>query len=225
MTGRLTAVPVYADEGELVVHVGVAGSHRDPENDRVQLRARDSVRNAPFPLLPLLVNTGPIGASSQDLFNAELALVCGPVTVQAEYTGSTIYDATRPAVGNVGTYYAHGCYVEALCFLTGERRDYNRQTATFNRVVPAEPFFLVSGHGGPLFGSGAWEVGVRFAYLDLTNSGILGGVLHDVTLGLNWYLNPNAKVQWNCDVAHRGGLGRPSDGTVRAFGMRLAFDF
>ncbi len=48
-----------------------------------------------------------------------------------------------------------------------------------------------------------------------------------MTVGLNWFLNPNFKIQWNYVLAGRvapaGGQG--TDGTYNGFGMRVAHDF
>ena len=67
----------------------------------------------------------------------------------------------------------------------------------------------------------------RYNWSDLTNNGIYGGVIHEVTLGVNWFLNPNMKIQWNYDVGHRGNLGptSTSNGAYQGFGTRLAFDW
>ena len=63
------------------------------------------------------------------------------------------------------------------------------------------------------------------------NNGINGGQMQDVTLGLNWFLNPNMKIQtnyvWadgnspNSKVAGPFGL----NGTAHGIGTRLAIDF
>jgi phosphate-selective porin OprO/OprP len=225
VTGRLTALPVYECDGLYLWHVGVAGSHRDPVAGVVQERVRDQVRNAPFPLLPLLANTGNVVGSSQELLNLETAAVLGPVTVEAEYTASYLHDASTAATGPVGTFFTQGAYVSVLCFLTGEHRPYDRQAAAFGRVIPNEPFFWVPGQNRWIFGKGAWEVGARYAWVDLSNRGINGGVVQSLTLGVNWYLNPNMKIQWNYDLAHRSATGTPSDGTIQAFGMRMQVDF
>lgn len=226
VTGRLTGLPLYEADGACLVHLGVAGSHRDPVNEQVQIRVRDEVRNAPFPLLPLIANTGLINTSSQDLVNIEHAAVWGPVTVQAEYSATRLSNASQPPNLVIpGTYYAQGAYGEVLVFLTGERRPWDRKTATFTRVVPHAPFFWVPGQGHWICGPGAWEVGVRYTWLDTTNMGIRGGQLNDVTLGLNWYLNANAKIQWNYDIARRGEVPGDSSGFIQAFGMRMAMDF
>lgn len=35
------------------------------------------------------------------------------------------------------------------------------------------------------------------SHIDLEDSGYNGGELSDITLGINWYLNPNMKVMLN----------------------------
>ena len=51
------------------------------------------------------------------------------------------------------------------------------------------------------------------------------GRLDAVTVGLNWYLNANAKLQFNYDVAHRGDTDNAAQGTIHSLGTRCAFDF
>lgn len=69
-------------------------------------------------------------------------------------------------------------------------------------------------------GLGAWEVAARFSHLDLNDEGIIGGRLNNVTVGLNWYLNPNMRVMWNFVYADRDDVGDAS-----IFQMRAQIDF
>ena len=61
--------------------------------------------------------------------------------------------------------------------------------------------------------------------MGLDSKGVNGGTIHDVTLGLNWFLNPNMKVQWNYFLAHRDAPGTAGDGFINGLAMRLAIDF
>lgn len=245
VTGRLAALPVWEPDDHTFWMVGGAMSHRDPVDGRVQVRIRDDIRNAPFPLLNLVANTGPLPTGTQDLFNLQTAAVCGPLTVQSEYAANVLRGvavgrlpdgATVPAgagfvlpasVAGIRpgqTLFFQGCYAEALWLLTGETRTFNNKTYVMNRVIPKRPVRLKPKDGEGC-GWGAWEVGLRYQYLDLSNRDVQAGRLDAVTLGLNWYLNAAAKLQFNYDVTHRGDVANPAQGTVHAFGTRLAFDF
>lgn len=230
VTGRVAALPVWRPDNEMFWHIGGAMSHRDPVDDQVQVRIRDNVRNAPFPLLPLLVNTRLLDASAQDLFNVETAAVWGPLTLQAEYTANLIHGARQAAeLGRLpgppqGTLFYQGYYAEALVFLTGETRTFNNQQFVLNRIMPRRPFhFKRTECDG--YGFGALELGVRYTYVDVSNKGIQAGRLDSVTLGMTWYLNASARIQVNYDYTHVGDKSNSDQGHVNAVGIRSQFDF
>jgi phosphate-selective porin OprO and OprP len=78
--------------------------------------------------------------------------------------------------------------------------------------------------GESQWGCGAWQVGVRFSFLDLNDKTIQGGQIYDWTAGLNWYLNPNMKCQLNCIAEHRDMPGVPV-GWISGVGVRAGYDF
>ena len=68
--------------------------------------------------------------------------------------------------------------------------------------------------------------------MNLNNKGVDGGALNGMTYGLNWFLNPNMKIQGNFDVTFRdangaanSAAGAGTEGTIYGFGMRVAADF
>src|SRR5262249_27562782 len=155
--------------------------------------------------VPVLVDTGEIPGSRQYTLAPEFALVWGPLTVQAEYAGQYLTQAVAPNGQNQGTVFYHGGYVEALYFLTGQHPDLVRREGVFGRVAPRNDFHCKK--DDCYRASGAWQVGVRFSYLDLDDKAIQGGQVYDWTVGLNWYLNPNMKVQFNYIAEHRDTPG------------------
>lgn len=210
-TGRVAALPVWRPDDQMWWHVGGGMSHRDPVNGQVVVSVRDNVRNAPLPLLNLLINTGAINASSQDLYNLETAAVWGPFTVQAEYTANLLHSAsvavtgTTPAGRPQGTLFFGGCYAEVMWLLTGESRTFNRGIFALNRVVPKRPLWFKRGDEcDDGRGFGAVELAARYSYLDVSNKAVQAGRLDTYTLGLNWYLNTAAKLQFNYDYTRRG---------------------
>jgi phosphate-selective porin OprO/OprP len=227
-TGRVTFLPWYECDGARFLHLGAGASHRSLDDHRVRLRSRPGVRGTPSALTPVLADTEFIGAEEQDLFDLEFALALGPWTLQSEYYGAFVRDAVYPNVPSGtprGTIFYHGAYAEVLYFLTGEHREYNRKIGNYDRIVPYHQFCIIKGDDGWCGGWGGWQVGVRYSYLDLSDSGINGGILHDLTLGLSWYLNANTKFQWNYFITRRTDVTASPDGTVQGFGMRMHYDF
>ena len=110
----------------------------------------------------------------------------------------------RPA-RQLGNVFVYGWYAEALYFLTGEHREYEKKSGAFGRVVPHDNL-------GSKCGCGAWQVGARYSMANLSDSGMDGGRADDVTLGLNWFLNPNMKIQSNYVYTMRDAPAYPGSG-------------
>ena len=232
-TVRLTYLPFYDAGGRYLIHFGGSASRRSPDQGQFRARARGEIMSGPQGANPNYADTGSLGANNQSIINLEFAAVWGPLTVQAEYAGEWVDGlvANQAAIQQIfinpgATGYFGGGYIEAMWFLTGEHRGYNRQRGVFDRVVPYENFYFVRGANGcPIFGRGAWQIGGRFSTINLNTAGVNGGILDSYTLGLNWYLNPNMKVQWNYDLTHRTSVGLVGAGYINSFGMRVALDF
>jgi phosphate-selective porin OprO/OprP len=216
---------VYEDDGRVLVHVGLGGAHRDLDDDQARFRARLDARNSPSSLSPLLADTNLFFGSRQQILVPEFVAVCGPLSVQAEYYASWVHASntgTQDKPAPQGTTYFQSAYAEVHYFLTGEHREYNRDAGVFTRVVPKTP---VQWTRAGFTGWGAWQVAARYSYLDLDSKGVQGGTVHDLTLGLNWFLNPNMKAQGNYFLAHRDVPGTAGDGLIHGFAVRLAIDF
>lgn len=239
---RLTGLPIYRDNGRCMVHLGMGVQYDAPDQGNAILRGRWLLRNGP-PSLQNTVGFAQVFGHDQTMFCPEFFMNYGPLSVQAEYYGNymdgvyafnTQGQGFTNVVGAPKVYYSQSAYVQVLYFLTGEHRPYGRtglhgSGAAPTRVVPNRNFYLVRGGGcSNPFSSGAWQVGARYNLNQLSNNGIFGGRVNEVTLGLNWFLNPNAKIQWNYDIGYRDDLGPVGDasaGYFQGFGTRLAFDW
>lgn len=223
VTSRVTWLPWYDEpsKGRYLMHLGLSGSHRDADDGVVRVRTRPSLRNGPGALNPVIADTGNLPADSLDLVGTEAVYQYGSWIVASEYMAGFINDAVVGATP-VGTLFVQGYYIETLVFLTGEHRDYDRHYGTWTRVIPHENAYFVRGLG--CCGHGAWQLGLRYNVLDLRDTGIDGGYVQDVTVGLNWFLNPNMKFQWNYIYTHRDAAGGIDD-NINGIGMRLAYDF
>jgi len=219
--GRVTGLPLYEDDGQRLTHLGLGFMYGELPENELRVRARPELRNGPGFAVPVLVDTGEIPGSRQYTIAPELAAVYGSWTLQAEWTGQILTDAIVNGVGQ-GTVFYHGGYAQVLYFLTGEHQEYQKRDGVFGRVVPRNNFHVKACDGCRTWG--AWQVGARFSYLDLNDKTIQGGTVYDWTLGLNWFLNPNMKVQLNYILEHRDQPG-VEPGWINGVGLRAAVDF
>jgi phosphate-selective porin OprO/OprP len=230
VTGRLTALLLDEDKGRQMMHLGISGRESGYDNGQAKFRVRGPERAGLSTVWPLYANTGVFnGRGGQQDLNLESANVFGPWTIDAEYNFHFSQNAFLPGRPSVGTLFYSGGYVEVLYFLTGEHRAYVREAGSYDRVVPKRNAYWVKVKGDNNtpneFGHGAWQLGVRYNYLNLNDKGIDGGILSDITMGLNWFINPNAKFQWNYSVTDRRSPGGQSSGLIQGFGMRYAMDY
>jgi phosphate-selective porin OprO/OprP len=239
-TGRLWFVPVYEHSGRCVVHVGGAASLRQPPgipgfatDGAIRFRTRP-YRIEPDEFLDVAGSSTPLLVEDYLVYNLEAAAVWGPLSVQAEYHHYNLDNARitgQPLTAARDIDY-QGYYVFVSYFLTGENRAYSRSSGAFGRIKPHENFWAVrtgeDGCGGVCCGKGAWEIAARYAVLDL-NDGNLGserGELRQHTIGINWYWNPNMKVQANYEWFKLENTGTGLvPGTTRQFLMAFNWDF
>lgn len=210
LTGRITGLPVYADEGRRLVHLGLSFSYK---------WLNDSIQNRAVPETTLteefLVNTGLYLPTGTTLLNPEFAMVAGPWSFQSELIWSGSH---APDLGNPDLW---GFYVFASHILTGEYRRYDRDTGVFTGVVPNRNFSL-RGEGW-----GAWEAALRLSHVNLNSSGLDGGRETNFTAGLNWYLNPAMRVMFEyvrARVQDRTNPPAVDNGSANIFQARLQID-
>lgn len=226
VTGRITSLLWYEDEGAHLLHFGFSARHATLGNSTTRYRTRGPERSGLSASWPQFADSRNFKGDGQDTVNFELVSNMGSFTLQSEYLMNYVENGRTTTGIPAGTVFYHGGYVELLYFLTGEHREYSRKTGAFERVTPLQNAFLVRTDCGPCCGRGAWQAGFRYNYLDLNDQGIDGGILNDYTWGLNWFLNPNMKIQWNYSLTHRQSpTAAAFDGWNQGFGMRLAHDF
>lgn len=224
-TGRLTVLPVYDDDGAELLHLGVSARNVSLNAGQVRYRVRGPERPGLSAQWPLYADTGVFTGESQQDVNFELVSVLGPWTLQAEWNLNFVQQAALIGGPTVGTLFYKGAYCEVAYFLTGEHRLYTKSTAIFDRVVPNKNASIAHDRNDQTRGGwGAWQLAGRYNFVNLNDKGINGGFLSDWTFGLNWYLNPNLKIQWNYSVTSRESPTGASDGVIQGFGTRVAFD-
>lgn len=250
-TGRLVWVPTWEEGGRSALHLGLSGRTFQPRNGLVRFRSRGALWNGPpGPDNAIYADSGVLAGAWQNMLAAEIVAGDGPWSLQAEYMGSWLLDASTTAIGPlstagfqpppgtpVGTVFYQGAYVEAARFLTGEERVYSLAEHRFGRPLPER---ILSFAPGRPRGCGAWQAVARYNWLCLDDGEVQGGVLNGATVGLNWLLTPRARILFNYDVTWRQYRSTPwangpagpqpvpsydGSGTIHGFGTRLGFDF
>ena len=211
---------MHSHDDRRLLHLGSAIRINDATTDDAtgldgfRFRARPEFRNT-----PRFVDTGFFEADGATFLGAEAALVVDSFSLQGEFVSTMVQDAISPAMAPLGDVQFSGYYVQASYFLTGEHRPYSRSNGAFGRINPINP--VRKGSCGVCWG-GALELKGRYSKVDLNDGGIDGGELENGSLGLNWYLVPNAKVL--CDYTWTRRTAAVS-GDSHGFGMRLYVEF
>ncbi|MCU7922839.1 MAG: porin [Candidatus Thiodiazotropha sp. (ex Dulcina madagascariensis)] len=173
-TSRLTYAP-FAEERS-ALHLGLAVSYRkldDEQEFRFDSRHESHLTDIRY------LDSGKLSQSdSLTLFGFEGAWVSGSLSLQGELIQANL---ERKAYEDPSF---SGWYLQGSWFLTGESRQYKQRTGRFGRVRPLNEY-------------GAVELAARYSTLDLNDVGIEGGSSDNVTLGVNWYLNPQIRLMAN----------------------------
>ncbi|MBW3599645.1 MAG: ATPase [Planctomycetes bacterium] len=233
--GRFWTSPWYDETsgGRGYFHWAIAGMGADPDGDvdpddananEGRFRTRSEVRSD-----ERWLNTGRIpGASAYEILAVETIFNAGPLQIVGEYQNNWTQRSDNPPGGGPDLFF-HGGYVYVAYMLTGEHVPYDRESGTIGRVKPFENFFVVERcRGGIGSGLGAWQVALRYSHLDLSDSDIRGGVEDNLTLGLVWYFNAYANLQFNAvygSIDEHEPAGGFTEGDFLALGTRLRMEF
>jgi len=178
ITSRATYLAI--NDGNKLLHIGVANSKRK-SNDKsynFSSRAENHLGNK-------LISVNKEQVNYVNIFSGEMSYVNGPIYLQMEALQTTINlipEIERSFIINheIISYYGQVSY-----FITGESRSYKSSLAGFGRTNPKNNY----GENG----LGAFEIAARFSAIDTQRN----GSLEDITIGLNWYLNPNTRMMLN----------------------------
>ncbi|RLS58049.1 MAG: porin [Planctomycetota bacterium] len=173
-------------------HWGIAGAVAHPDGDHPNNTARFATRPEARTTDRWIDTKVIAGAQSYEVLALENVFNAGPFHAAAE--------AQHIFLQRDGGEDLHfwGAYGEVAYMLTGEHMQWNRKTGSLGSVQPFENFFLVDRmSGGTGSGWGAWQVAARYSFMDASDENVLGGEANSVTLGLVWYFNQNAKMQFN----------------------------
>ena len=199
ITTRITFLPINNDEN--LLHLGAAFSSRSSSDETYSVSSR-AENHLGTKLLVMDLDD----VSGMNLMGAEMAFVMGSFSVQGEYVINS--------VEAMEDYSFSGYYGQVSYFLTGEKRKYKNSLAGFDRVKPNKN--MKEGEG-----LGAFEIAVRYSSMDLSEAH--AGTLNDITVGLNWYLNPCTRLMFNYVMGTLDDHGVET--TENTFQCRMQIDF
>ena len=208
LTARLTGLPIYNTEGKYkVLHLGAAYTYQYYDNSEYKLAARPESH-----MIPKLVAAEIDRAKAVNQFGGEVVLIYGPLSIQGEYITSTTLASDSSALQK-DKYNFSAYYATISWFITGEHRCYDPSYAVIGRVKPKKNF---GSKGGP----GAFELALRYSAINIDYADVKGGQMADVTLGLNWYLNPATRFMFNYVLTDVKNTGK-----ANIFQVRFQIDF
>ena len=193
-TGRVTWLPMISDDESNLVHVGLGLRHDDGKNGLRFLTEPE------FNKSPTFVDTDDIDSNGANWINLEAAWRKGPLWINAEYVDVAV---DSPTFGDLDF---SGYHASATYTLSGEMRTYNRKSGILGQV----PVAKTVNQGG----WGAWELGVRYSTIDLTDGPVDGGEMDIWSFGIKWKLTPVFVVDANYRyiMLDRSGFDSSSDG-------------
>lgn len=197
LIGRLANTAWYDEctDGRSYIHWAIAASFVWPDGNggvggnlakfdtRPEARTRDD-----------WLDTGSIANTEHfQQLGLETAMNFGPVQLVGELQNTWVNrGAGDPDV------HLWGAYGYISYFLTGEHMPWDRKSGQLGRPKPFQNFFLVNTCDDCTDGGwGAWQIAARYSYADFNDADVVGGIASAFTLGLNWYWNPNARLQFN----------------------------
>ena len=205
---RLTGLPVYnTDNGYKVLHLGASYAYQFHDNQELKYSVRPEAHLAPKYLsvkLDVLKNTNDL--------NTEFLFIYNSLSIEGEYTYGNILPGNGSTLQK-SSYRVFAWHTTLSWFITGEHKNYVKSKTVFDAIKPKRNL----GHNG---GFGALELALRYSSIDLNDADLKGGKINDITAGLNWYLNPAARVSLNYINADVIDLGR-----ANIFQMRFQIVF
>jgi len=170
----------------------------------------------------------------------------GPWKLQAEYTYADLDvtgKASKAGTGTAATSYDAAAsgkvkvyYIDLMYNITGENWAPTYRSGVVGAVRPNSPFDLTT-----MSGTGAWQIGLRYSRYDASSFGgnnngdgktytNTAGKQYEVegspigttmTLGLNWILNPNARVMFNYSQSRFDSAFYPVDIGTSAIAKKI----
>jgi len=198
LDGRLVYLPRL---GDTQLHLGGSLHYAELKDDRsVRYRQRPLVHFTP----ERFINTGLFSAEKEFGVGAEAAVINGRFHAAGEAFWQNV---DRPEGYADPAFF--GGYVEAGLFLTDDTRGY--KGGIFDRVKPNNPV----DEGGV----GAFQINLRYDYLDLVDEDIIGGIQNGYFASLIWTPTDYTRLMLNYGHLSYDQAVHPAVGSDQSYGV------
>ena len=167
---RVTALPVWEQDGARYLHVAASVRYYGADRDQLQMRGKPATNVSDF-----YVDTGKFAGDHSWNTGLELLWNVDGWSLLGEYVTASVSSSE----------YAnpdfHGWYVTGSWIVTGEHRPYDRKAAYARRVLPQGRW-------------GAWEIVGRYGRVDLNDGAMQAGAMDGWWAGVNWWATNRWKL-------------------------------
>lgn len=168
--GRLTALPVWEDDGARYLHVGVSMRYYGAVDDQLRYKGKPASN-----VTSDYVDTGKVPGDHAWHTGLEALWSDGSYSLLAEYVRADLStrDGRNPVLDG---YYLTGSWV-----ITGEHRPYDRKAGYARRILPQGRW-------------GSVEIIGRYGHVDLEDRSVHGGTMDGWWAGVNWWATRRLKM-------------------------------
>lgn len=199
---RFGVLPVFSEESNKVIHLGVSYRYGIPDNGKIRLRSRPESNPSPY-----FVDTGEFPADHSTHLGWEAYFTSGQLMIGTEgyFTQFSSPEKDNPLFKGGDAVVSY--------ILTGETRPYSTVSGIYSAVKTKKPVF----EGG----TGAIELLLRYSILDLNGGNLTGGQFWRITPMINWYMSDFLRLElaYGYGVLDRFGLR----GVTQFFQSRIQF--
>jgi phosphate-selective porin OprO/OprP len=187
---RAVWLPLSGTGSGSVLHLAFEGRYATAKDGELQFKSKPESYLAQS----FAVDTGKFAAGHNTMAGFEAYYRPGPLMFGSEYFLNWVTSSEE------GNPFFHGGEIFAAYMLTGEIRKYNEKAAIFEGITPEHSV----DSGGP----GAWELVLRYSYIDLDSGAIQGGKFWRITPMVNWHMSNTTRLElvYGYSGLDRGGI-------------------
>jgi phosphate-selective porin len=171
---RVTALPVWSEDGSRYLHVGTGLRYYGGDGDTLRFKGKPGSNVADN-----YVDTGTIDGDHAWNGSLEVLWADRGYSLLGEYVRSSV------RASSAGDPTLEGWYLTGSWILSGEHRPYDRKAGYARRVMP-------QGHWG------AFELVGRVGRVDLDDAGVRGGTMSGWWGAVNWW----ATRRWKASIGY-----------------------